>query len=88
MRWWATGAASTGIELGSVDLERVVREVAGAPPREVRVLRTADGLVAFLTLGLDPASSLADAHARASQVEERLRAEHPEIAYVIVHTEP
>ena len=35
-----------------------------------------------------PASTLADAHARASEVEERLRAEHPEIADVIVHTEP
>jgi divalent metal cation (Fe/Co/Zn/Cd) transporter len=32
--------------------------------------------------------TLADAHARASEVEERLRAEHPEIADVIVHTEP
>jgi divalent metal cation (Fe/Co/Zn/Cd) transporter len=54
----------------------------------VRLLRTDEGLVAFLTLGLDPASTLADAHARASEVEERLRAEHPEIADVIVHTEP
>ena len=60
----------------------------GSPPREVRVLRTADGLVAFLTLGLEPESTLAAAHARASEVEERLRAEHPQIADVIVHTEP
>ena len=80
--------ASAGVELAPGDVERIVREVAGAPPREVRVLRTAEGLVAFLTLGLDPASTLADAHARASEVEERLRAEHPEIADVIVHTEP
>jgi cation diffusion facilitator family transporter len=80
--------ASAGVELAPGEVERIVREVAGAPPREVRVLRTADGLVAFLTLGLDPASTLADAHARASEVEERLRAEHPEIADVIVHTEP
>ena len=53
-----------------------------------RVLRTAAGLVAFVTLGLDPESSLASAHSRASEVEERLRAEHPEIADVIVHPEP
>jgi cation diffusion facilitator family transporter len=80
--------ASAAVELASGDVERIVREVAGGPPREVRVLRTAEGLVAFLTLGLDPAGTLADAHARASEVEDRLRAEHPEIADVIIHTEP
>jgi divalent metal cation (Fe/Co/Zn/Cd) transporter len=62
--------------------------VAASPPREVRVLRTDEGLVAFVTLGFDPESTLAAAHARASEVEERLRSEHPEIADVIVHTEP
>lgn len=80
--------ASAAVELAPGEVERIVREVAGAPPRAVRVLRTDEGLVAFLTLGLDPASTLADAHARASEVEERLRADHPEIADVIVHTEP
>jgi cation diffusion facilitator family transporter len=80
--------ASAAVELAPDEVERIVREVAGAPPRAVRVLRTDEGLVAFLTLGLDPASTLADAHARASEVEERLRADHPEIADVIVHTEP
>ena len=79
---------SAAVELAPGQVERIVREVAGAPPRAVRVLRTDEGLVAFLTLGLDPASTLADAHARASEVEERLRADHPEIADVIVHTEP
>ncbi len=80
--------ASPAVELGSDEVERIVREVAGASPRAVRVLRTADGLVAFLTIGLDPESTLALAHAQASEVERRLRAEHPEIADVIVHTEP
>ena len=80
--------ASPAEELETGDVERIVREVAGSPPRAVRVLRTAAGLVAFVTLGLDPESSLASAHSRASEVEERLRAEHPEIADVIVHTEP
>ncbi|MFL5938580.1 MAG: cation transporter dimerization domain-containing protein [Gaiellaceae bacterium] len=45
-------------------------------------------MVAFLTLGLDPGASLADAHTRASEVEARIRDEHPGIADVIVHTEP
>src|SRR5918992_1296880 len=80
--------ASAAVELAPGQVARVVRELVGTAPRQVRVLRTEDGVVAFLTLGLDPASTLADAHARASEVEERLRAEHPEIADVIVHTEP
>jgi divalent metal cation (Fe/Co/Zn/Cd) transporter len=80
--------AKAAVELDPAEIERIAREVAGGAPRAVRVLRTPEGVVAFLTLGLDPASTLADAHARASEVEERLRAEHPEIADVIVHTEP
>jgi cation diffusion facilitator family transporter len=69
-------------------VERIVREATGAGPRELRFLNTDDGLLAYLTLGLDPHTSLADAHARASEIEERIRRERPEITDVIVHTEP
>jgi cation diffusion facilitator family transporter len=69
-------------------VERIVREETGGPPRQLRFLRTDDGLLAYLTLCLDPGTSLADAHARASEIEERIRSERPEIADVIVHTEP
>ena len=57
-------------------------------PRQLRFLRTGDGLLAYLTLGLDPSTSLAEAHSRASKIEERIRRERPEIADVVVHTEP
>ncbi|MGN6429690.1 MAG: cation-efflux pump [Gaiellaceae bacterium] len=66
----------------------IVRAATGREPREVRFLDTDEGLIAFLTLGLDPDTSLAEAHRRASEVEERIRRERPEIADVIVHTEP
>jgi cation diffusion facilitator family transporter len=69
-------------------IAEIVRASTGRPPRELRFLDTDEGLVAFLTLGLDPDTSLADAHRRASEVEERIRRERPEIADVIVHTEP
>ena len=69
-------------------VRRVVREETGRDPRELRFLRTDGGLVAFLTLGLDGASRLDDAHARASTIEERIRRERPDVADVIVHTEP
>jgi divalent metal cation (Fe/Co/Zn/Cd) transporter len=69
-------------------IEAAVAEAAGGPVRDLRLLRTEKGVLAFLTLGLDPASTLAEAHARASEVEERLRRARPDIADVIVHTEP
>jgi cation diffusion facilitator family transporter len=73
---------------GREQLARIVREATGKPPRELRFLNTDRGLLAYLTLGLDPSTSLADAHARASEIEERIRRERPEIADVVVHTEP
>jgi cation diffusion facilitator family transporter len=69
-------------------VERIVLDATGREPRELRFLRTEGGLVAFLTLGLDGTSRLDDAHARASEIEERIRRERPDIADVIVHTEP
>jgi cation diffusion facilitator family transporter len=85
-----TGA---GREADDIDADRecvarIVREATGGPPRELRFLHTNEGLVAFLTLAVDPRVQLADAHARASEIEERIRRERPEIADVIVHTEP
>lgn len=72
----------------AAEIEAAVERAAGGRPRKLRVLRTQQGVVAFVTLGLDPSSTLADAHARASEVEEALRRERPDVADVIVHTEP
>jgi len=86
----AAGRALAGANVDA-DAERIRRIVAGrtgAPPREVRFLQTEDGRVAFLTLGLDPECTLAEAHALASEVEEDVRSALPELADVSVHTEP
>ncbi|NUR75001.1 MAG: hypothetical protein HOQ28_01785, partial [Thermoleophilia bacterium] len=69
-------------------VRRIVRDATGRDPRALRFLRTDSGLVAFLTLGLDGTTRLDEAHARASEIEERIRRERPDIADVIVHTEP
>jgi cation diffusion facilitator family transporter len=69
-------------------LRQVVVEVTGAEPRELRLLNTEVGLVAFLTLAMDPGRPLAEAHALASDVEARIRRAHPGFADVVVHTEP
>jgi divalent metal cation (Fe/Co/Zn/Cd) transporter len=67
---------------------RIVRAETGRPPRELRFLESDDGLLVFLTLGLDATVPLAEAHARASQIEERIRRDLPGVAEIIVHTEP
>jgi cation diffusion facilitator family transporter len=69
-------------------VRRIVREATGEELRELRFLNTTTGLVAFLTLGLDGTHRLDEAHRQASEIEERIRRERPDIADVIVHTEP
>ncbi|HXY86252.1 MAG TPA: cation diffusion facilitator family transporter [Gaiellaceae bacterium] len=82
------GAGRQASDAGADEVARIVRDTTGAPPRELRFLHTDEGLVAFLTLGLPGGTALADAHAHASRVEERIRRARPDIADVIVHTEP
>ena len=84
----AEAAAGHEVDDDPAELQQIVVEVTGAAPRSVRFLHTDEGLVVFLTLGLDPTASLAAAHETASRVERQIRAEHPGVADVIVHTEP
>jgi cation diffusion facilitator family transporter len=65
----------------------LVLDATGSPPRELRFVETPEGLVVYVALALDAGSSLADAHAQASEIEERIRAAMP-VADVVVHTEP
>ncbi|HEX4106865.1 MAG TPA: cation diffusion facilitator family transporter [Solirubrobacteraceae bacterium] len=69
-------------------VRRVTRECTGADPREVRFRETDQGLVAFVTLALGPATGLVEAHSQASEIEQRVRAERPDIVDVVIHTEP
>ena len=82
------GRPAANVDADAGVVRRIVREALGREPRELRFLQTNEGLVAFVTLGLDPTGSLADAHTQASEVEARIRSARPEIADVIVHTEP
>ena len=87
----AETAAGTRIEDDAAEREvvlRIVRDITGEEPRELRFLHTDEGVLAHLTLGLDPSSPLSEAHARASEIEERIRRARPDIADVVVHTEP
>jgi cation diffusion facilitator family transporter len=81
-------ASGEQVAIDETAVAQAVADETGSPPRELRFVRTDDGIVAFLTLGLGAEGSLADAHGRASAVEERVRSAVPEIADVVVHTEP
>lgn len=80
--------AAADTEVDEAVVARIVRDETGRPPRELRFLQTDEGLLAFLTLALDQGTALAEAHAYASRIEEKVRAACPRIAEVIVHTEP
>jgi cation diffusion facilitator family transporter len=84
----AEDAAGEEVALDTAAIEDLVRAELGDGPRELRLVRTDDGIVAFLTLALDAGETLADAHGRASAVEEHVRKAVPEIADVVIHTEP
>jgi divalent metal cation (Fe/Co/Zn/Cd) transporter len=81
-------AAGEEVDIDPAVIEAAVRDETGVEPRELRFVRTDDGIVVFLTLGLGGAESLAEAHGRASAIEERVRSAVPTVADVVVHTEP
>jgi cation diffusion facilitator family transporter len=70
------------------EIERLVRERTGRDAQKVRLLSTEAGRVLFLTLGVEAGETLADAHRLAGELEEELRQQVPDIADVIIHTEP
>jgi cation diffusion facilitator family transporter len=69
-------------------IERLVHEHTGARPQSVKLLATDAGRVVFLTLGVDRDQSLADAHRLAGELEDELRQRIPDIADVVIHTQP
>jgi cation diffusion facilitator family transporter len=69
-------------------IEQLVREWTGSDPQRVRLLSTDAGHVVFLTLVVDPAETLTDAHRLAGELEDELRSRIGGIAEVVVHTEP
>jgi cation diffusion facilitator family transporter len=69
-------------------IRAIVRDQTGGQAREVRLLPTEAGSVLFITVPVGGTASLADAHQIASELEEALRQQLPEIADVVVHTEP
>jgi divalent metal cation (Fe/Co/Zn/Cd) transporter len=70
------------------EIERLVRERTGKGPERIKLLSTDAGRVVFLTLEVDQRESLTAAHRLASELEEELRQRVPDIADVVIRTQP
>lgn len=67
-------------------IERLVERQTGSKPHRTRLLCTDRGRIVFVTLDVEPGSSLADAHGLAGRLEEDLRGRLADIADIVVHT--
>jgi cation diffusion facilitator family transporter len=67
---------------------QLVQDRTGQPPRELRLLHAAGGLVVFVSVGVRAQMSLPDAHELASRLEDDIRLGQPHMQDVVVHTEP
>jgi divalent metal cation (Fe/Co/Zn/Cd) transporter len=66
----------------------LVQRITGQAPADLRVLHTRTGLVVLLTVTVGADLGLRDAHDLAGPLEAAIRAEHADVAEVVVHTEP
>jgi cation diffusion facilitator family transporter len=83
----STRPATTSTDLDAKrEIKRIVLERTGTAPERIRLLATQAGRVVFLTLNVGAQTSLIDAHQLASELEEHLRQQIPDITDVIVHT--
>ncbi|MEI2703442.1 MAG: cation diffusion facilitator family transporter [Baekduia sp.] len=65
-----------------------VRRIAGAEPEQLSLRETPGGVVVLLTVSLPGDQPLTSAHDVATRIEHEIRDAVPEVADVVVHTEP
>jgi cation diffusion facilitator family transporter len=69
-------------------ITRLVEDRTRHPPRKLRLLHAAGGLVVFVSVLVPADMTLADAHELASRLEDDIRDGQPHMQDVVVHTEP
>jgi cation diffusion facilitator family transporter len=69
-------------------ISQLVLARTGLPPRELRLLHAAGGLVVFVSVVVPADMTLPDAHELASRLEDQIRDGQPHMQDVVVHTEP
>ncbi len=80
-----TTAASAAHE---AEVAELVRARTGSPPRHLRVRESPAGLLVFVDVVCSATETVAVAHGTAHRLEEEIREALPQVADVIVHTEP
>jgi divalent metal cation (Fe/Co/Zn/Cd) transporter len=69
-------------------ITQLVLNRTGQPPRELRLLHAAGGLVVFVSVAVPADVTLPDAHELASRLEDDIRNGQPHMQDVVVHTGP
>jgi len=85
---WASKPAREEVADARHVIEDIVRRYTGHDATAVRFRDADRGRVALVTVMLPPDQPLPSAHRRAGDIEEAVRERCPELADVIVHTEP
>lgn len=82
---------ATNAQRDAAERERIaelVRGRLGVDPADLRLVRTTDGLVVLLSVGVDARTSLHEAHEIAGRLENDVRRGRTYLADVVVHVEP
>ena len=85
---WASAPTSDDTAVEREAIESAVRRFTGAAPLRVTFRDGEQGRVALVTVTLPGEQPLPSAHRHAGAIEEAVRARCPDLADVIVHTEP
>ena len=85
---WTTKASGDEVARDRELITEVVVRHTGAEPSDVRFRDSDRGRIALVTASLPGGQALEAAHRRAGLIEADVRDERPELADVIVHTEP
>ena len=85
---WATTPPRDEVAEIREAIEQVVVRYTGQRPARVRLRDGDRGRVAFVDVLLPAEQPLPSAHRRAGDIEEALRERVPDLADVVVHTEP
>jgi cation diffusion facilitator family transporter len=85
---WASAPAAVETAVERAAVEEAVRGVTGTTPAELRFRDAERGRVALVTITLPGEQPLPSAHHYAGRIEEAVRERCPQLADVIVHTEP
>ena len=70
------------------EIRASVERILGGAALQLACRRTSEGPVVFVVIATGSGTSITEAHQRASALERELRLAHPDLADVIVHTEP